>query len=165
MKENDLDNNDVQKLMQGLLKLDWDQLINNSTQINNSIECIKELIDCNLFNVSILTHVTCWQEAKIKLRYFDKLIPGLRVIPVYKPVSKANWITSSNDILIDDFKGNLRKWKAAGGIGVRFVKEKKEEDTEFIEITSLLEIIDLVKDGQIPKREEKVKVIKKINYL
>ena len=51
-------------------------------------------------------------------------------------------MTQTKDaILVDDYSGNLKEWEASGGIAIKFVKEK--ENTEFKEIISLDELIDL----------------------
>ena len=48
---------------------------------------------------------------------------------------------TKNAILVDDYSGNLREWKEAEGIAVKFSKEK--EESEFIDITSLDELLEL----------------------
>lgn len=39
------------------VQLDWEDLIKRSKPIHHSIECLKALIDSNLYDVAILTHV------------------------------------------------------------------------------------------------------------
>ena len=44
-------------------------------------------------------------------------------------------------ILVDDYSGNLKLWKEAGGIAVKFSKVK--EESEYINITSLEELLEI----------------------
>ena len=53
-------------------------------------------------------------------------------------------MTQTKDaILVDDYSGNLRTWEEKGGIGVKYTKEKEECD--FINITSLRELLEIFK--------------------
>ena len=53
-------------------KLDWNTLLQESDQINNSIDNIKMLIDSGLYNVSVLTHVVCEAEIVAKVKFLGE---------------------------------------------------------------------------------------------
>ncbi len=123
-------------------KIDWEELIEDTTDINDSINAIKKLKNSNKFNISILTHVNSLKEAKAKIKYLDSMVPDLTIIPVPKDISKTKMTQTSNAILVDDFSGNLKEWEEQGGIGVKFTRYK-EDDCNYLNITSLEELINI----------------------
>lgn len=125
--------------------IDWEQLINESGQINNSISKIKEL--SNYFNIEILTHVNSEKEANTKIRYFAKELPNINVITVPKQIKKADFVDANNAILVDDFSGNLEYWISKGGIGIKF--SKTIEESKYKVITDLLELKDILEKVEI----------------
>lgn len=122
-------------------KIDWEELIEDADELNDSVAAIKKLAESGKFNISILTHINSLKEAKTKINFLDGITSDLTIIPVPKDVSKTKMTQTVGAILVDDFSGNLKEWEAAGGIGVKFSKEK-ENDCKFLNITSLEELID-----------------------
>ena len=129
----------------GLLysKIDWETLIEESSDLNDSINAIKKLDASKKFNISILTHINSLKEAKAKIEFINNLFKDLTIIPVPKSIAKTMMTKTKDAILVDDYSGNLRLWKEAGGIAVKFTKEK--EECEFINITSLEELLEIFK--------------------
>ena len=125
-------------------KIDWEELIEDSVELNDSVSAIKKLSESGKFNISILTHVNSLKEAKTKIKFLDGITPDLTIIPVPSGVSKTKMTQTVGAILVDDFSGNLKEWEEAGGIGVKFTKEK-EDNCKFINITSLEELINIFK--------------------
>jgi hypothetical protein len=127
----------------GLLysKIDWEELINESPALSDSIDNIKKLKDSNKFNISILTHVNSLKEAAAKIRFINGLFNDLTIIPVPKSCSKTMMTQTKDAILVDDYSGNLKEWQESGGIAVKFVKEL--ENGKYTEITSLDELLDM----------------------
>ena len=127
----------------GLLysKIDWETLIDESPALSDSIDNIKKLKDSKKFNISILTHVNSLKEAAAKIRFINGLFNDLTIIPVPKACSKTMMTQTEGAILVDDYSGNLKEWKEAGGIAVKFVKEL--ENGKYTEITSLDELLDM----------------------
>jgi len=117
----------------------WKKLIEESGEINNSIEKIKHL--SKYFDIEILTHINSENEAKVKIEYFTKVLPGVNIIPVPKSIKKADYVDPINAILVDDYTVNLEYWEEKGGIPVKFADERKE--SPYIVITDLLELIDI----------------------
>lgn len=129
------------KVSEFYANLDWNELLNNCEQINESIECIKKIIESNLYNVYILSHVNSLHEAEEKIKYIRKYLKGVTFIPVPRNVKKSRMVYSKNTILIDDYAGNLRDWEENGGIGVRF--SLKLNGKGFCAIDRLDKILDL----------------------
>ena len=127
----------------GLLysKIDWETLIDESPALSDSIDNIKKLKDSKKFNISILTHVNSLKEAAAKIRFINGLFNDLTIIPVPKSCSKTMMTQTEGAILVDDYSGNLKEWKEAGGISVKFVKDL--ENGKYPEITSLEELLDM----------------------
>ena len=127
----------------GLLysKIDWEELINESPALSDSIDNIKKLKASKKFNISILTHVNSLKEAAAKIRFINGLFNDLTIIPVPKSCSKTMMTQTEGAILVDDYSGNLKEWKESGGIAVKFVREL--ENGKYTEITSLEELLNM----------------------
>lgn len=100
--------------------LDFKPLLKDDIIINDSFNCIQKLIDSNIFDVNILTHCNSITEAEDKVRYIRKHLKDITIITCPKKISKTKMVRTEGEILVDDFAGNLREWKAEGGIPVRF---------------------------------------------
>lgn len=122
-------------------KIDWNNLIKISPQINNSIDCIQKIIDSKKYLVAILTHVNSLDEIIAKVNYIRKYFKDITIIPVPKKISKTEMVHSENAILIDDYADNLREWQSAGGIGIRF--STKLNGKGFLVIDHLDQILDI----------------------
>ena len=105
--------------------LDWDWLLSICHEINDSISNIAKLIDSNLFNVRILTHVVCENERQAKLKFLNSKFSDLEVIPVFIDDDKCDVVDAKGAILVDDYSGNLLLWDKAGGVAVKFSNKKK----------------------------------------
>ena len=120
----------------------WKNLIQDKYILNNSIYAIQKLIDSDKFYISVLTHVNSLNEAVIKVKYLRKFFKDLTIIPVPKSISKTNMVHTEDAILVDDYTENLKEWKKAGGIGVKF-SAKMKEPKDFPVIDNLLTLIDM----------------------
>lgn len=119
----------------------WENIISDDFIINDSINCIKKIIDSKKFNLSILTHVHSLREAVLKINYLRKYFNDITIIPCPKEISKTKMVHTKDSILIDDYSGNLREWKKEGGISIKFSLGK--EGNEFPVIKDLSKIIDM----------------------
>ncbi len=122
-------------------KLDWDKLLNKCHEINNSITNIKKLINSNLFNVKILTHVVCNNEKCAKTKYLESRLRDIEIITVDKNMNKSDAVDARGAVLVDDYSGNLDLWKKSLGIPIKFTN--KDKDYEYIKINSLDKLIDI----------------------
>ena len=119
--------------------INWEKLIIDSGQINNSITKIKELT--KHFDIEILTHVYTEDEVQAKINYFGKELPNINVITVPKTIKKADFVNPVGAVLVDDYAPNLDYWKEKGGIPVKFSDSMKK--SEYSVITDLLELTEL----------------------
>lgn len=141
LEESGIDKNDQPKIMEYFRNLDWKKLIEETDQINDSINEIKKICACKKFNVYILTHINSTNEMIEKIKYLHNVLPEVTVVSVPKELSKTNVVNPSAAILIDDYSGNLKDWQKKLGIGIKFVKE--EEESDFPLITHLSQVIDM----------------------
>ena len=133
---------DQEKVREYYMTIDWKHLLNEKASIiNNAMDCIKNIISSNKFNVSILTHILSLDEAVEKVNYIRKYFEDITVIPVPKTISKTKMVHTEGAILIDDYSGNLREWEEEGGIGIKF--SIAEEDEEFETISRLDQILNI----------------------
>lgn len=121
--------------------VNWDVLIIESGEIDNSIDKIKKLI--NYFDVEILTHVNSEGEVIAKLNYFNKVLPEVNVITVPKEIKKADFMSPNGAILVDDYLPNLEYWYEKGGIPIKFSDSGK--DCKYEVITDLLDLLKIYK--------------------
>jgi len=122
--------------------LDWKHLLEVAPVLNDSINCIKKILDSNKFDVSILTHVNSKQEGMEKIKFIEDRIKGLEVIPCPKEIEKCDYVKPLNCILVDDYSQNLKLWQEKGGIAVKF-SDNNKENNEFVTITKLDQILKI----------------------
>ena len=105
-------------------EVNWHDLIKNSGTINDSINKINYLKNCDIFNlVCVLTHRCSWDEGVVKDENFSHLTPKVKVITVPKKIAKQHAVNARGNILIDDDIKKINDWVLDGGIGVLFQKE------------------------------------------
>ena len=141
MKNKGISLKDQEKVREYYKTVNWDKLIKETPEINDSINEIKKICKSKKFNVYVLTHVNSTDEMVAKIKYLHKNVPEVTVVSVPREVEKTEVVNPSAAILIDDYSGNLKVWQKKLGIGIKFVKEIEEGD--FPEITHLSEVIDL----------------------
>ena len=120
--------------------LDWNYVIEVSNPINDSINCIHNLINSSLYDVNILTHVVTREEAIAKKKYIDNNLPSVKLITVDRDIDKCDVVDCDNSVLVDDYMGNLELWQSKGGIPIKFSDKGKEYDS--MSINSLNMLID-----------------------
>lgn len=133
--------------------IDWNDLLNEAEEINNSIAAIKKIVESGKFqNVQILTHINSAGEGIVKKQYFEKKLPNVPVRLVAKHISKADAVDPTNSILIDDHSPNLVDFEEKGGIGIKFDEDKTEEyrnhiqngkTYQFLTINNLEDILNI----------------------
>lgn len=119
--------------------LDWQSVIDASEPINDSINNIKKIIDTNLYDVTVLSHVASDYEANVKRLYLSKHLPDVDFISVYRDKDKCDVVNCKNAVLVDDYMGNLKLWYKKGGIPVKFSDNGKKYN--FMSISNLYELI------------------------
>ena len=136
-----IDKKNQDKVIEYFKNVDWEKLIEETDQINDSINEIKKICASKKFNVYILTHINSTNEMIAKIKYLHKVLPQVTVVSVPKQIPKTEVVNPSAAILIDDYSGNIKEWQKKLGIGIKFVKEK--ENGDYPEITFLSEVIDM----------------------
>lgn len=134
----DIKNNE-KLLREFYINVNWVNLLNNTKEINDSINNIKKLIDSNLYDIEILTHVNSEKEAIAKVNYLSKVLPNINVIITPKEIEKSNMVNPFNAILVDDYSKNLLLWKEKGGVAIKF---SNEVDKRFITINNLFKLLE-----------------------
>ena len=141
LKKENIDIKNQEKVMEFFRNLDWKKLIEETNEINDSINEIKKICDSKKFNVYILTHINSTNEMIEKIKYLHKNLPQVTVVSVPKQIPKTEVVNPSAAILIDDYSGNIKEWQKKLGIGIKFVKEL--EGSDYPEITHLSEVINM----------------------
>ncbi|MEG2351446.1 MAG: hypothetical protein RSA10_01145 [Bacilli bacterium] len=141
LEDAQIDKKDSSKVTEFFKNLDWKKTIEETDQINDSINEIKKICASKKFNVYILTHVNSTNEMIQKINYLHTNLPEVTVVSVPKELSKANVVNPCAAILIDDYSGNLKEWQKKLGIGIKFVTKK--ENSDYPEISYLSEIINM----------------------
>ena len=126
---------------------DFSKIINDDNILNDSINCIKKLIDSKMFEISFLTHVNSLTEGCVKVEYLRRHFKDITIIMVPKEISKTKVVHSEGAILVDDYSGNLKEWEENGGIAVRFSKELESHGYKVL--NHLDELIDMFKAEEV----------------
>ncbi|MBR3161697.1 MAG: hypothetical protein IKF19_03095 [Bacilli bacterium] len=121
--------------------IDWEKLIDNCHEINNSLTNLSKIIKSNLYNVKILTHIVCNKEKEAKTKYLKRIFPDLEVITVFKDYNKCDVVDCKGAILVDDYTKNLDLWESNGGISIKFSHKKKKYN--YITISNLNSLLDI----------------------
>lgn len=141
LEEKGIDRKNGDEVIKFFRELDWQKLISETEEINDSINEIKKICDSKKFNVYILTHINSTNEMVQKIKYLHKVLPQVTIVSVPKEIPKTEVVNASAAILIDDYSENIREWQKKLGIGIKFVKEY--EGSEFPEITHLSDVIEM----------------------
>ncbi len=141
-KEN-ISKDDFDSTRKFISTINWYELIEITSEINDSINCIKKIINTNQYEVTILTHVNSELEVQAKRDYIQSTIPGINIIAVPRVESKTTYVNPKNSILIDDYSVNLIEWEKSGGISIKFSTEE-ENNCPFKVINKLDYIIDIL---------------------
>ncbi|MGI6330124.1 MAG: hypothetical protein ACOXZR_04750 [Bacilli bacterium] len=140
MEEKKINKKDFLEAFNFIKELDWEYIIFNAKEINNSSLTILKLVNSKLYNLSILTHVCSKKETLIKGTYIKRKFKEVKPIFVPKTISKTKIVNPKDSILIDDFNGNLKEWQEKGGISIKFSKEE-ERDSSYPVISNLEEML------------------------
>lgn len=99
---------------------EWDYIIRDAKQINNSVDIIRELENLKK-KIAILTKIHTLYEMKVKvndIRMNRKI--NCPIIFVPSGCKKHSIIIPNGQLLVDDSKKNIAGWNANGGVGYVF---------------------------------------------
>lgn len=143
-KSTNIHENKIKELM---LNIGWDNILNSSKEINDSIKKIKQM--SKIYNICILSKINSQQEIISKTNFLlQKQIDKMCFVPYNH--SKTQYVDPHNNILIDDDIKNLEEWEQHGGKAIFFNKDLKNYDSygninnKFIIINDLLKIYDII---------------------
>lgn len=115
--------NDFDELHEFFLRIDWNYLIQESGELDNSISKIKAIINTGKYNVKILTKLGGNPtEEDAKRIFFARVLPGIEVITLKLKEHKDEIVNPVDAILIEDSLHNFRRWGLAKGINVLLLK-------------------------------------------
>ena len=98
-----------------LANIDWNWLLEQCNEINNSIEKLKELLEQGK-KAYILSRVFSQEDADAKEAYLRRRGVNIKVIPVFGRVPKSSIIKPEPyRLLIDDSIDNINDWEQNGG--------------------------------------------------
>lgn len=98
--------------------LNWKYILNNSSEINNSISYLKQM---NSKKTCILTKINSLDnEGVAKVEWVRENNIKQNIILVPYTTSKADIVDAKGNILIDDCLKNLDEWEKNGGTGILF---------------------------------------------
>ena len=116
---------------------EWDYIIREASQINNSVEIIKALE--GIKKLAILTKIHTLYEMQVKvedLRANRKI--NCPIIFVPPNTKKHNTIVPNGQLLIDDSAKNIRLWVENGGRGLIFDARATENTNEKVKSLEFL---------------------------
>lgn len=141
LDEQQINRNNYDDVLKFYQTLNWEEVIEVTPILNDSINRLKRIKESNRFNVSILTHVNSLPEIIEKVKFIRKYFHDITVIACPKQISKTQMVHAKDAILIDDWHKNLEEWEAAGGIGILFSPELKDKGFPCIDkIDQILEM-------------------------
>ena len=122
---------------------DWHKLLTETPPLNDSIECIKKLMNSDKYDVAILTHVNSTKEAIEKIDFLHRYFDDISIVIVPREASKTSVVHVKGAILVDDYSGNLKDRQDKGGIPVRFNQELESHGYPVVNKLDQLLDIDL----------------------
>ena len=127
--------------------LDWNEVFDKATFINNSIERLKIIKEDNIFqDTIILTKLSGgYDEERLKRDLFNDILPGFKVITLQYGLSKALVVSAKDNVLLDDELGNCKDWRDKDGIAILFSQYMRNLDEDVISDLSELKNTNGVK--------------------
>ena len=108
-----------------LRNLDWENILNNSKEIDNSLDVLRELYKLKK-EVYILSRVFSTNEVQRKIEYLRDNKVYTDFITVPERMNKSSVvIPNPNRLLVDDSEGNINDWKKNNGNTLWIPKEEK----------------------------------------
>lgn len=144
LAKNNVKLGDEEQVRRVFAAFDFSTIIKDKNILNDSINCIKSLLESGKFEISFLTHVNSLNEGEVKIKYLRRHFKNnITIIIVPKSIEKPKMVHSENAILVDDYAGNLKEWEDTGGISIRFSKELEGHGYKVINrLDMLLDMFD-----------------------
>lgn len=107
-----------------IINCNWDNLLNNTDVINNSINYLRE----SKLDINLLSKISTLEEGIAKVKYLRSRNIGMNIHLVPTKISKSDMVNPKDNILIDDKVYNLDEWSSKGGIPIFFNKDNNDID-------------------------------------
>ena len=143
MKKNGIDINNRLVVDEFFKKsIDWNELFEHTTPINDSINTLRKLKESDYFqDVFILTKLSGgYDEERLKRNLFQNQVPNIKVITLQYGLAKSLVVPVKNNILVDDEIGNCISWLKEGGMALLFSRDKTDYANNVI--NDLCEIVN-----------------------
>ena len=122
------------------LQVNWEDLIKKAGVLDNAIEKIRLLLQNDDYDIEILTKISGGEaEIAAKTAFFDVELPGVDITTVDFDKAKNEVVDPVDAVLIDDEPRNVLKWRAAGGIGILFSKERCDLENDIVDDIAKIE--------------------------
>ena len=102
----------------------WDNLLNSTAVINNSIKYLKE----SKLDINLLSKISTLEEGIAKVKYLRNNNINMNIHLVPTKISKSDIVSPKGNILIDDKVYNLDEWNSKGGTSIFFNKYNDDID-------------------------------------
>ena len=102
--------------------IDWNEVFEKASFINNSIERIRYIKENNIFkDIIILTKLSgANHEERLKRDLFKEVLPGIKVITLQYGLPKGLVVPAKDNILVDDEIRNCKEWEKQNGTAILF---------------------------------------------
>ena len=115
-----------------LRMINWKNLIQKSSPINDSLYVLKTLNDID--NTYILTRVHSLEEASEKVLFLRNNNISIPIFITPTNIGKESIVLpNKGDLLIDDYIKNIRDWISYGGEGILFDNNNIHQDITDVE--------------------------------
>ena len=118
IKDSDIDKKEY------IRNCNWDNLLNNTDVINNSIKYLRE----SKLDINLLSKISTLEEGIAKVKYLRDNGVNMNIHLVPTKISKSDMVRPEGNILIDDKVYNLDEWNSKGGISIFFNKDNNDID-------------------------------------
>lgn len=105
---------------------EWEYILSESKQINNSIDIIRELESLKK-KIAIISKIHTIQEMNAKVNELRKRNIYSPVILCPPDLNKHEVVEPKHQLLIDDSTNNINSWIRNGGVGLLFNPNLKED--------------------------------------
>ncbi len=128
--------------------IDWNEVFDKASFINNSVEILKKLKDEDIFeDIVILTKLSGgYDEERLKRDLFNEVLPGFRVVTLQYGLAKGLVVPAKGNVLLDDEIGNCKQWQQQDGVAILFAQYMRNLDEDIISDLSELKETNGVKN-------------------
>ena len=123
-------------------KIDWNEIFERASFINDSIGKINNLKKEDIFkDIIILTKISgANHEERLKRDLFKEILPDIKVVTLQYGLSKSSVVSARGNILLDDEIKNCTEWRKEDGVAILFSPYMSNLDANIV--SSISDIVD-----------------------